>query len=394
KKRRRPLPPVSGTATPAEVFHRNLIDAVSNVEDSDENEHYVYSYGGAGTMDHASYHSDLAYRSQSVRSSPPLNETNKWMNPLTTTASFFSDLFRLGRRESTVSISAASAAGDDEENTFQSHRPKLRNYVMDHRPKQLNSNELWDHYHWYDNKRIAAHHRYHNYPSHHSVTDGYSSDDEDTPLMMGRSLRSKRHRKKKRISRVFRNVLIIAFFAVLVIVGLVLYRAKPLTDVSVEMGRVLASDKELIFDLRVKANNRNWWTVHVTDADISMFAFSQVVPLHTDDAGVDPAEYLGSFYRFDEPLTFPPAMFSREPVEASSQIRIKSPGADKSGNQRWSRIIRYPYGLVARGVFKYRLLPIGDAYSQSVAICDVARVEPISGVVSEDPDQSYCLKHG
>lgn len=50
---------------------------------------------------------------------------------------------------------------------------------------------------------------------------------------------------------------------------------------------------------------------------------------------MDPAEYLGSFYRFDEPLAFPPAMLSREQVEASSQIRIKSPGADKSGNERW-----------------------------------------------------------
>lgn len=58
-----------------------------------------------------------------------------------------------------------------------------------------------------------------------------------------------------------------------------------------------------------------------------------------------------------------------------------------------SRIIRYPYGLVARGVLKYRPLPFTGAYSQSVAICDVARVEPISGVISEDPDQSYCLKH-
>lgn len=26
------LPPMSGTATPSEVFHRNLVDAVSNVE--------------------------------------------------------------------------------------------------------------------------------------------------------------------------------------------------------------------------------------------------------------------------------------------------------------------------------------------------------------------------
>lgn len=80
-------------------------------------------------------------------------------------------------------------------------------------------------------------------------------------------------------SRVFRNTMIAFLFLVLATCFLVLYRAKPLMDISVDMGRVLASDKELIFDLRVKANNWNWWTVRVADADISMFAFSQVVPM-------------------------------------------------------------------------------------------------------------------
>lgn len=78
-------------------------------------------------------------------------------------------------------------------------------------------------------------------------------------------------------------------------------------------------------------------------------------------------------------------------MEREREARItKGRGAFLSSR---SRIIRYPYGLVARGVLKYRPLPFTGAYSQSVAICDVARVEPISGVISEDPDQSYCLKH-
>lgn len=382
-----------------------------------------YSYGGATTIDPTSYHSDLGYhRPQSIRSSPPSSHhpESKWLAPWTSTASFFSDLFRLNSNHSqrlpittrSSSLTTHGMADDEAEAAYQPHhRPKLRNYVI---PKQHPYAEPWanDHHHWYDSKRnittttpshphpppppAASRHRQRIYPwAYH--TDGYSSDDEDTPLMMGRSLRSsKRSRRKKRVcSRVFRNTMIAFLFLVLATCFLVLYRAKPLMDISVDMGRVLASDKELIFDLRVKANNWNWWTVRVADADISMFAFSQVVPMSNNSVihGVDPAEYLGSFYRFDEPLAFPPAMLSREQVEASSQIRIKSPGADKSGNERWSRIIRYPYGLVARGVLKYRPLPFTGAYSQSVAICDVARVEPISGVISEDPDQSYCLKH-
>lgn len=45
-----------------------------------------------------------------------------------------------------------------------------------------------------------------------------------------------------------------------------------------DIGRVLATDKELIFDLKVQAENWNWWTIHIADADISVFAFSQIVP--------------------------------------------------------------------------------------------------------------------
>lgn len=59
--------------------------------------------------------------------------------------------------------------------------------------------------------------------------------------------------------------------------------AKPLQDVTISMGRVLASDKELIFDLHVTAYNPNGWTVHVAEADISVFAFSRIVPLLAPD---------------------------------------------------------------------------------------------------------------
>ena len=44
------------------------------------------------------------------------------------------------------------------------------------------------------------------------------------------------------------------------------------------MGRVLAKDKELIFDLKVQAENANAWTVQINECDLSVFAFSQIVP--------------------------------------------------------------------------------------------------------------------
>lgn len=59
-----------------------------------------------------------------------------------------------------------------------------------------------------------------------------------------------------------------------------------------------------------------------------------------------------------------------------------------------SRIIRYPYGLVVRGVLKYRPLEFLSPYPQSVAICNVVRVNPTTDKVSEDPDQGFCLSYG
>jgi hypothetical protein len=124
----------------------------------------------------------------------------------------------------------------------------------------------------------------------------------------------------------------------------IIHKAEPLIELTVDIGRVLATDKELIFDLKVQAENWNWWTIHVADADISVFAFSQIVPsiIITNNAanvthvkGVDPAEYLGGLVHFDEPLSIQSSLFNKGPTEAISQIRIKSPGADTSGNERW-----------------------------------------------------------
>lgn len=106
--------------------------------------------------------------------------------------------------------------------------------------------------------------------------------------------------------------------------------------------------------------------------------------------GADPAEYLGGFYHFDEPLAFSSSLLSCQPSQAVSQIRIKSPGDDQGGNERWSRMIRYSYGLLARGVLSYRSLGLPGVHSQTVDICNVAKVDPITGVVSGDPDQGYC----
>ncbi|KAI8997168.1 hypothetical protein BDB01DRAFT_770079 [Pilobolus umbonatus] len=404
--KRKKLPPMSGSATPSEVFHRNLVDAVSNVEDSDENEQYVYPYSGNNTD--TTYHmqgdpihrtTSSLYRPQSTRSfiyrQPNQDHSRR-------ATGFLGDLLRpILFNKSDQKQKTIHPQRSDE----QLSRPKLRNYIMDH-PYSHTTKSIPNDY--FDNGKISPPYsrRSRKVHSNYMLNDGgYTTDDEEQQLLITNNRRN--YRKPDNLCpRIFKNLVLGLTLVLILVFLLITYLAKPLKDLNVEMGRVLSSDKELIFDLHINAINSNLWTVHVADADISVFAFSQLVPMnelmtdyndtittHTDTQGVDPAEYLGGFYHFDEPLSFTSSFYSSEPVTAISQIRIKSPGADKSGNERWSRMIRYRYGLVVRGVLKYRPLSFLSPYPQSVAICDVVRVDPTTGKVSEDPDQGFCLSY-
>ncbi|KAI8879863.1 hypothetical protein K501DRAFT_19620 [Backusella circina FSU 941] len=128
-------------ASPAEVFHRNLVDAVSNVDgiDSDENEHYVYPYSGNET--------DLN-RPLSVRSTP-LYENDKKKKPT---------------------------------NWFQAltNHPssKLKEYIKENDRK---------HKRFYPPPRKRQQQRY---------QDGYTSDDEEMPLVIKRQQARKSRNSK------------------------------------------------------------------------------------------------------------------------------------------------------------------------------------------------------
>ncbi|OBZ84221.1 hypothetical protein A0J61_07727 [Choanephora cucurbitarum] len=381
---------IHGNASPAEVFHRNLVDAVSNAEDSDDNEHYVYPYSSNENL--GATHA--MHRPVSVRSSQ--NEIKKsfithhsgtglgdWLKQA---------LYHQPRlpydtmdEEDEFGWSGNEQAGD-------MRRPRLRNHVKDptiqvHRPSLF---DLWreSFNRKHAGKKYTPRTYYH---SQHHHQEGYTSDDEEAPLIQRRQKRLKTKKTWKSWYRVFlyQTLLFLLFLLVL------FYQAQPLAELSVDIGRVLATDKELIFDLRVQASNSNFWTVHIADADISVFAFSQIVPNQITNQtviqGVDPAEYLGNVRRFDEPLSIKPKKSDINKEEAITQIRIKSPGADTSGNERWSRMIRYPYGLVVRGVLKYQPVPFAiGVYPQSVAVCNVTHVDPTTGIISTDPDRTIC----
>ncbi|KAI8387491.1 hypothetical protein BD560DRAFT_486338 [Blakeslea trispora] len=427
--KRKKLPQMSGTATPSEVFHRNLVDAVSNVEDSDENEQYVYPYSGNNTDTTTGYlpndpihrTASSLYRPQSTRSfahtidqqdgvnSQPLSQQQAHQlllqqphQPSRKKSGYFlGDILKpiLFKSKSSTTIRPNGYHNITHTNTNneeQLARPKLRNFIMDH-----STDNFW--YSSSDGKHSPPLKRHPGgrrklYSSYGIHDGGYTTDDEEaqnslTPFPSRRTSTPSQRKKASLCSRLLRHLAIILITMLITLFLFMTYIAKPLQNLNVDISRVLSSDKELIFDLHINAVNLNFWTVRIADADMSVFAFSQVVPM-VSKRGIDPAEYLGGFYHFDEPLSFSSSFYSQEPVTAISQIRIKSPGADRSGNERWSRMIRYPYGLVVRGVLKYRPLGFLSPYPQSIAICDVVRVDPTIGKISKDPDQGFCLSYG
>jgi hypothetical protein len=368
-------------------------------QDSDENEQYVYPYSGNNTDTTATYHmnptdtlhrttSSSLYRPRSTRSfinnnNQPIPQQSEHVDhaPIKREAStgFLGDLLKpiLFKSKPDTKANLKQQQQQQFRSEEQLARPKLRNYVMDHPFSQY---KLFNH-DWFDGKHSpplyqsgSSNRRHHSSTgrrmySNYGIGDGgYTTDDEEAQHLLAPPLSSRRsqqlqsrHRKQSSAwydietklyiyhahysllnsSRFLRYLLIILLSFAIVLFLMITYLAKPLKDLQVEMGRVLSTDKELIFDLHIKAINSNFWTVHIADADISVFAFSQVVPMieaaaeKPDIRGVDPAEYLGGFYHFDEPLSFGSSFYTKEPVTAISQIRIKSPGADKSGNERW-----------------------------------------------------------
>ncbi|CAO3697196.1 unnamed protein product [Rhizopus stolonifer] len=375
--RRKPRKPaLHGTASPAEVFHRNLVDAVSNVEDSDENEQYVYPYSGTESSHLTDIQASGMHRPLSVRSTPStlFHESRPTRIP-THSKSIGEWLKRtLSRQKKAVEEEEEEEEGSDY------RRPKLRSNVKD--PfSELNKKGLLSRV----QDKWGKKNRANTYPP-MQYDAGYASDDEDQPLLRSRPLKRNRTTKKSYLQTVY-NSLGLSFLFLFCFLCAIIYNTTPLEELTIEIGRVLATDKELIFDLKVRAENWNWWVVHVADVDISVFAFSDIVPLKIQS--VDPAEYLGSLTHFDEPLSIPSSLRQPSVKEVISQIRIKSPGADMSGNERWSRIIRYPYGLVVRGVLKYKKMPLYHALS--ITVCNVTQVNPITGTVTPCPDKTYCL---
>ncbi|CAO3594393.1 unnamed protein product [Absidia cylindrospora] len=486
KKKKRKLPSVNGTATPSEIFHRNLVDAVSNVEELDEHEQYVYPYshhdqlsitsskkhhyqgkrhhvptiyrratapspsstGGASSL--SLYYPQHQQHQQQYGQEHQINSTSRigtGHNPPPRscgggTRGVLSDLLLNSHQHRSMSsffksssttpdrhlidvnsvphsssptpcqqhVSSYYTYGtnhqpllhDEESDTWIKrgyHRPKLRSHVMDYPRNYTSIPQPWSH--------------------ENSSSEDYDDDDDDQQQQQqpfyrryhhdryAEHLYSLHHSEQRKqnfycvgssCGRIFRNICISASVFILMLLVLALYMAEPLTGISASMGHILVSDKELIFDLVIKADNWNWWTIHSQQTDLSVFAFNELTTFDTT-FGVDPAEYLGSCQHFDQPLSFKSSgtLGQHERANTSTQIRIKSPGADVGSNKRWSRMIRYSFGLVIRGVIKYRSFPLFSlSPHQSISLCVVTHVSPTTPTTSSFSyphsydDHDYC----
>lgn len=209
---------MNGTAaSPAEVFHRNLVDAVSNVEgitqrkniahsslkqhaflDSDENEHYVYPYSGNES------NASVLHRPLSVRPASLLDSKKR-------SGKGFGEWLR----QTLYNKPPQPAVDDEEEDLFwsageqqqqqsQQRRPKLRNHVKDHQ-QQSNKSSLLNLWHDSFNKKYAPSSskkssikKYYSSQKHSpsyvghggNRNGGYTSDDEEAPLLLRRQKRS------------------------------------------------------------------------------------------------------------------------------------------------------------------------------------------------------------
>ncbi|CDS06725.1 hypothetical protein LRAMOSA09252 [Lichtheimia ramosa] len=347
KKRNKPF------TKPAEIFAQNLSDAVLHANiDSDEEESFVYR----------------DYRSTSLYPTLP----TQWID------------HHYSKRDTTDYSSTATET--------KPRRPVLRSAVS-----ELPATAML-------RSTFPA-------PSRkHSWYTAAASDADDTPLLPRYATSKRKRRSSSRASK--SAITLWAIFGVTTFLIslwiLIICMASPLAAVQVmELSNVLGSTKELFFDLHVRARNSNPWSIQISHASFSVFASSHYVPISSQVAinntssnqapTAAPVEFLGTIYRFDEPLVFAPSKLTSPTVTtATSQIQIKDPGktkGDSSGNERWALLIRYPYELTVRGVLKYRVIPfLPFTQMHSARVCQVSRIDPATGDIHSSPEieRSIC----
>jgi hypothetical protein len=211
-------------------------------------------------------------------------------------------------------------------------------------------------------------------------------------------------------------IIAMLFLLVFGIVGFLFIITTPLSHVEVYgIQSVIASETEIMFDMKVGAINPNLVPISVEDVDFIVFAKSKYVgtekwwrdhpdgewaegplppkrELHVEESGrklsttvIDAEEnflpsipgswpdddldgdpdtkktmLLGHVFHFDNPLTFEPSFLKRHVHNSTGAIRINHPGnhTELGGTERWERVVLHEFDLIVRGTMKYTI-PLG-----------------------------------
>lgn len=262
-----------------------------------------------------------------------------------------------------------------------------------------------------------------------------AADDERTPLM--NSIRSNRSGRRRQVgslrqlehqgsgeprsclSRVAGCIVLTMMILVVMAgaVGFILATTQALEDVKVVgLKNVLASEQDIIFDLKVQARNPNLVVVTIDQADLVIFAKSKYagtdsewwrrpssssllrralrIPFSSsssdsDDLPNSPNLEIGHISDFDSPLTFEGSPFHGETAYSLGQIRIQRPGnlTEPKGSERWGRVLQHEFDLIVRGTLKYNL-PLSQK-GRSVSVEGRVTVQP--NAAETDPDLVHAI---
>lgn len=277
----------------------------------------------------------------------------------------------------------------------------------------------------------------------YDLDDG--ADDERTPLIStvrsGRSMRGRRpntssirqlehqaSRHDRSLFAQFAGWLVLCLMIVLVLsgaVGFMLATTQPLTNVKVlAIKNVLASEQDIIFDMKVQARNPNIVAVTVDLADIVIFAKSKYAgtdsewwsqpdpdimrsmrrgirkimmkrdddprdPPMGDDPNTNPNLEIGHVYELDSPLSFEGSPFQHTLSNSLGQIRVHHPGNHTlpAGSERWGRVLQHEFDLIVRGTLKYSL-PLSQR-TRSISVEGRITVKP--NAADTDPDSVHII---
>ena len=265
----------------------------------------------------------------------------------------------------------------------------------------------------------------------YDLDDG--ADDERTPLISttrsGRSGRTRRQapsirqleHQASRQGRPFLNwfagCLVMSLMIILVIsasLGFMFATTQPLTDVKIlALKHILASEQDIIFDVKVAAKNPNVAAVSIDMTDLVIFAKSQYAGTDAEwwakpqtrsllrravrrdsdafdpnfpDAGPgnNPNLEIGHVFHLASPLTFEGSPFKHSRSESTGQIRISHPGnhTTPAGSRRWGNVLQHEFDLIVRGTLKYTL-PLSQKV-RSISVEGRATVKP--NAADDDPD--------